>query len=283
MAPVEFATGALWAVPACSVVDTTAASPDTIRVLNVRAPAPDAAMPVCPKQRLTFVDAPVAYALQVPTGADLRDVIEVGVGVSRLRPGVVVTTSTEVVEFARKRGGYSVEALPWQWTYVLVTAEARAIARFSSPTERDALAREAVRAPARGAVEPFPGRGNADCTAPALTARVEPSRAIAYVEGDGISRSLAERLVVIAGLERVVAVGADSVDGALRSGRAAAAVFPIPRDPRTGCAVPEGLRVPATAVPLVDVHAHVIVRRGSGAAFVIAPDGSLHFARRASR
>ena len=37
------------------------------------------------------------------------------------------------------------------------------------------------------------------------------------------------------------------------------------------------------AVPLVDSRAHVIVRRGSGAALLVAPDGTLQFIRRGPR
>jgi hypothetical protein len=41
--------------------------------------------------------------------------------------------------------------------------------------------------------------------------------------------------------------------------------------------------VPAGALPLVDTRAHVIIRRGSGAAFTIGANGSLRFFRQSTR
>jgi hypothetical protein len=62
------------------------------------------------------------------------------------------------------------------------------------------------------------------------------------------------------------------------TGRVAAAVIALPRDPRAQCGTANA-PLPWRGIPLVDSRAHVIVRRGSGAAFTIGADGSLRFMR----
>lgn len=252
-------------------------------VLGAQVAAPDAALPRCAALRAGAAVATAPLEMHPPDTADLRDVLELGLAPDGPRPDVLVTSDPVVIAFARQRGAYHTVPLPWQRSYVLATARGRVIAAFSSSEERDALARDALGAAARGAVTPFPGRDDPACFAAPIVARGNPARAIAYSTGDETARALAERLVVQTGMERVVALSSDSLGPALAAGRAIAAVVAVARDPRRPCATRGDEPVPAGAVPLVDVHEHAIVRRGSGAAFVVAPDATLHFVRGARR
>ncbi len=185
--------------------------------------------------------------------------------------------------------------------------------------ERAAMARDAVTNEARGAAEPFTWIADSACADPPpsqiaatrsevrATGNNAPRRnpavgtTIVYPTGDATARQLAERVVslattatppawVVAAMGqriarplRVVALAADSIAAVIASDRAFAAIMPIERDPTTRCGTRHNVSVDPRAIPLVDTRAHVIVRRGRGAAFHIAPDGSLLFFRRTTR
>jgi hypothetical protein len=255
----------------------------------------------------------VVLELPIAEGDDLRDVLETGVTEANgRRPDVLVTIDAAVIAYAERRGEHVSVALPWSATYALVPAMSTA-GPPPSREQRDALARDAVTSDARGAEEPFAWLADTACAEP-LTA---PGRAavpvVVYPTGDPIARQLAERVVALAGVAapaswlasltatgdargtprapgasrapplRVSPVPSDSVRAMLASGRVIAAVMPIARDPRTRCGTRDGRRAPRGALPLVDSRAHALVRRGSGAAFVIASDGSLTFVRQGAR
>jgi hypothetical protein len=311
------AAGALpaaWVAPTCLVADTSAPTADTLYVIGVlqNVTGPGQASVACAGHRGRSGAAPVIVPLEAPAGIDLRDVLELGVadGGGR-RPDVLVTRDPDVIAYARGRPDLFVEALPWSVTYVLVPAHhdpvhndsTATIPALPSSAARDAMARDAVAADARGAAEPFAWRNDAHCalsTGSVPTADAHP--VVAYAEADATARQLAERIVSLAATDarqawlsaaikgheqpiilRVAPMPADSAPAALATGRAVAGVLAIARDPQQRCGTSDGARVPARAVPLVDTRAHVIVRRGSGATFLVAPDGSFHFVRRAPR
>jgi hypothetical protein len=284
IAPVAVLPSA-WAVDPAIVADTTAPTADSLYAIGV--------------VRQYDREPPVIVPYVASPGADLREILD-GRGAYRL--DVLVTEDANVIAYAAGRANLLVAALPWSATYVLVPARARSEVTVPSPAERSALARDAVTTDARGAAEPFPWITDAGCAATAAVAAAEPRPVVAYAAGDATARQLAERIVSLAGANaaapwiaaafgghptglklRIAPLDADSIGMALAAGSVAAAVLPVARDPRTSCATAGNAHVTASAIPLVDTRAHVIVRRGSGAAFTIAANGSLHFFPRASK
>lgn len=276
-APAPSALPPEWTPSAC-LVTVDGDQPDTVRVLGARLMPSTAAAP-CGSVRVD-TRPPAVVALDAPTGADLRDVLEVGLSAGGARPDVLVTRDPLVIAFAGSRGGYVTSALPWRLTYVIVPSAAHPLFAATTLAERDALARDAVSASARGAREPFPWLVDSACAAPAPSSYLRPRQVIAFDAGDATARELAERIVALSGTTQAVPLGADSLLAAVASGRAAAAVYAIARDPRTRCTTAGDATVPLNAMPLVDVREQAIVRRGTGAAFIISPDGSLAFITR---
>jgi hypothetical protein len=283
------------AVPACVVADISAPTRDTIYVVGVEPRMGGAASQACEHRGTTT--PPVVITETPAPGADLRDVLDRGIPSARTpRPDVVVTREPTVISYATSSTGYFTVVLPYDRTYLLVTADS--VSEVLSQRERDALARDAVTADARGAAPPFAWLADPTCVAPFVLSRATPGSVVAYAAGDPIARQLAERIVALAGAltrpvwlpaslasgaapARVAALAADSIADALATGRAAAAVVILPRDSRARCGTPNA-PLPWHGVPLVDSRAHAIVRRGSGAAFIIDEDGSLLFTRRST-
>jgi len=277
-----------WAVDPGVVADTTAPTADTLYTIGVWPQANSA--------------LPVVVPLGVIRGVDLRELLD-GMVISGggHRPDVVVTSDADVLAYARGRADYLVAALPWTITYLLVPARASSPVTLPSLAERDALARNAVTLDARGAAEPFPWLTDSACGVTAAVPMGESRPVVAYFAGDATARQLAERITslasanagtpwVAAAIEghataakvRIAGLPADSFVAALASGGAAATVVQVVRDPRTACTTAGNARVAVGALPLIDTRAHVIVRRGSGAAFTVAADGSLYFFRRSA-
>jgi hypothetical protein len=237
-----------------------------------------------------------------PYPSELRDVLD-GMRLASggsLRADILVTRDADVIAYGA-RLGYIATTLPWTLTYVLVPARPNASGAIPSVGERAALARDAVTSDARGATEPFAWLTDTACTAVVGKPSAEPRAVIAYRAGDSTAKQIAERIVALAGgtavppwissalgmgtvaTPRVAAFRGDSIYRALESGAASGAVIPILRDARDACGTDANDRVSSGSVPLIDERAHVLVRRGSGAAFVITPDGVLHFFRHDTR
>lgn len=294
---------AAWSTPACLVEDRSTTTADTILVIgagaSVGATPPETLD--CDGFRWPARGAPDVQLDDAPAGTDGRDVLELGLP-SRdgRRPDVFVTRDPALIAFARQRSEFITTPLPWRRTYVMMVARAHAYTRVPSAAERDALARDVVSVEARGAMEPFAWLSDSSCAiAPRSIASTAPL--IAYVRDDPVSRALAERVVSLAAAEprrdwlalgpesrnagalRAIPMARSSIPAALAEGRVRAAVLPIERDPRARCGFRDVGRLHAGAVPLVDTREHVIVRRGSGAAFIVTPGGSLHFFRRDAR
>lgn len=264
----------------CLVADTTARTTDTVYVVGVTAPAFDID---CEGQDIKPGPQPVVVPITPATGADLRDLMDRGVPDGTHRPDVVITRDPALIEYATRRADYFTVALPWDRTYVLA---ARDSLTWPSEAERDALSRDAVRGESRGGNEFYPFGGGATCSAP-HGAAAHVRAFILYPADDDMARQLAERVVALAtspgrpgwiprSLQRtpkVLPTSVETMDRAVASGAAAAAVYPITQTARAGC-FGHGI------VPLVDSRATAIVRRGSGAAFIVGADASLTFITR---
>ena len=288
------------AASSCLVSDTTAESPDTIRVIDGgRSIGESLSGTDCQGKAYHIVAAPTLVILTPPGGADLRDVLEGRVGTGGdPRPDIVITHDPDLLDFARRRAAYLMHALPWNVTYVLAASTTDSGANLPAGDEREALARNAVTGDARGAIEPFGWLTEPRC-AGAMTPRTRsPRTVVGYPANDAIARQVAERIVSIAsgssrpgwipaalvrstpGVARVAPIPEDSLTQALSTGRAAAVVMPIPRDLTTPCGTRDDMPVLRGSIPLVDARNHIIIRRGSGAAFVIDAAGSVHFMKR---
>jgi hypothetical protein len=277
-----------WVSASYVVADTTAPTADTLYATGAcprGEGAPALAIDCTTLWTPTQAEPPTIVSLTVPLGIDLRELLDgAPLPAGGHRPDVVVTTDADVVAYATGRADYLVAALPWSVTYVLVPERATQVISFPTRAERDAIARDAVTADARGAAEPFPWLTDTACADIGTFPMTARRPVVGYSAGDATARQLAERIVSLAGVKgglpwATVAVGGDT---SARGGDTAD-VLPVERDPRTVCTTAGNARVPAGAVPLVDTRAHVIVRRGSGAAFMVAADGSLFFFRQGAR
>lgn len=306
---------AAWSVPACYIADTSARTADTLYVayaqsmqggaaLTRRGAAPmdqgaasiasDTQDCAARDNRPSMLRSPVVISLAVPTGMDLRDVLDLGVAGAdgrRVMPDVIVARDPDVIAYARRRGLLT-SALPWERTYVLSSRTVPGV--VPTAAERDALSRDAITADSRGAEEPFAWLTDSTCALPRLPDRAATAPLIAYSRDDRTARQLAERVVSLArmrarpawvaaalsglhdvGALRIVAFPDDSIVSALELGEVSAAILSAPRDPSSRCGTRGDATIPAGAIPLVDTRAHVIIRRGSGAAVLVAPNGSL--------
>ncbi len=237
-------------------------------------------------------------------GADARDLLDAGID-------LLVTDDPAVLEYAAASPSLERVPLPWDRTYALAVpalAEARGgedAAREEgsgfTPDFRDALARDAVRADARGYRSPSwwedlntctPGDSVAGEAPGGLRSRSQLSegRRIVYTRGDPTARDLADRLVALSkspslasaipgyaeGGARLSAVGLDPADfdRELREGSDFAYIVALPRRALAPCRqaraltdqvawlVSSDLRFSQALLPLVDTRQHVIARVG---------------------
>lgn len=282
------------------VTDSGTAPADTIRfVAEARAGASSgASLTECTD---TMPGAsPVVDTVAVPRGVDLRDFLDRGLPAAAGTPraDVLVTRDPDVLSYAAQLGTYRSIALPWDRTYALVAPRFDSSAVPPTADERSALARDAVQADARGAQPPFWWETDTTCATGTPRYSAGAPRIIGYPADDPIARQLAERIVALAGAPqtppwipsalsspaagplRTVGFAPTALNDALASGQIAAFVSGIPRGRPAECA--GSARIPAGAllVPLVDSRAHALMRRGSGASFVIGSDGVLRFVPR---
>lgn len=280
----------------CYVADTAVSPVDTVHVMGPPIRDLPFALMDCDGSPMPATTPPPVVFDTLPAGTDLRDVLDRGLpGTDGRRPDVVVTRDPDVLAYAARRDDYTSRALPWSRTYALLAPSADSTAATPTAEERDALARDAVQADARGAEPPLPWTGDSSCITPATSVTPRGPAVLGYSAGDPIARQLAERVVALAASGqrpawiaaalaraslRIRAVPSDSIDGALTAGTIAGAITAYYREPPLMCGelgpIPPGY----AAIALVDSRAHVLVRRGSGAAFYIAHDGQLWFTRR---
>ena len=278
------------------VADSGTAPTDTVRFVAEPGAAASAGAPLTQCVDTVSSASPVIDTVAVPRGADLRDLLDRGFPTPGApRVDVLVTRDPDVLSYAAQLGTYRSVALPWDRTYALVTPRLDSATATANGEQRDALARDAVQADARGAQPPFWWETDTACATGTPRYSAGAPRIVGYPADDPIARQLAERVVALAGARgtpswipsalsaasagplRTVGFAPMALDDALASGQVAAFVSGFPRARPAACG--PALHIPAGAlvIPLVDSRAHALLRRGSGAAFLPEADGTLRF------
>jgi len=199
---------------------------------------------------------------------DARDLLDAGVD-------LLVTRDRALRDYAATLKDRIVVALPWDRTYVYVTAE-------GDGTRIDDV-EQAVRAEARRAEGDAwwkdlraCGSGGGQASAPGAPAG---QRRILYSRTDPTARELAGRL---AALTRAMASArsSDDLHAAVAAGKEAGYVVALPRATADPCRAARDLLPPwpATITALVDTRPTAIVRRGV-ARWTVDRDGTVHLAQ----
>jgi hypothetical protein len=202
---------------------------------------------------------------RVAADGDARDLLDGGVD-------LLVTRARALRDYAATLKDRAVIALPWDRTYVYVTAEA-------GGTRFDGL-EQAVRAEARSPEGGFwwldlrpCGMGGNTSSPPPVTAG---QRRILYARSDPTARELAGRL---AALTRAVATARsnDDLTAAVAAGKDWGYIVALPRTTADPCRMAQALlpQWPATITALVETRPTAIVRRGV-ARWALDQDGTVH-------
>ena len=169
---------------------------------------------------------------------------------------VYATEDPSLVMYASARADLEVTPLPWDRTYLLVSADS-AIALGSR------VHPEAVHVDARFAAP-------AACdTLPRASAAVTPhgEDRILYIASDRTAREIAERLVAVLGTGKVRAVPPTEFEAALRAGEDLAYVVSVSRSGLCDALASMSLQASwvdaGTITPLLDTRAHAIQRRST--------------------
>ena len=253
------------------------------RGLGITKPAPDSSWPIgtgrywansgttTDKEIRAHSTTGDTIVFKVATSGDARDLLDGGVD-------LLVTRDRALRDYGATLQNHAVIALPWDRTYVYVTAETG-----GGGTKFDGL-EQSVRAEARRAEGSFwwldlraCGIGKApggDVAPPAPSGQ----HRILFLRSDPTARELAGRL---AALTRAVATarGADDYRDALASGGAWGYIVALPRVTADPCRTARDLLPSwsATFTALVDTRATAIVRRGA-ARWTVDQDGTVHLA-----
>src|SRR3989442_3230784 len=249
--------------------------------LAVTKPAPDSSWPIgtgaywatsattTPQEIRAHTSRGDTVVFKFAASGDARDLLDAGVD-------LVVTRDRALRDYAATLKDLTVVALPWDRTYVYVSAEA-------GGTRFDGL-EQAVRAEARRAEGGFwwldlracgmGAAGAQGASPPAATGQ----RGILFPRSDSTAREFAGRL---AALTRTVATGRtpDDFSAALAAGKDWGYVVALPRVPADVCRSAKDLLPswPATFTALVDTRPTAIVRRGV-ARWTVDQDGTVHLA-----
>ena len=211
---------------------------------------------------------------RLASSGDARDLLDAGVD-------LLVTRDRVLRDYAATLPNLAIVALPWDRTYVLVTAEAVG-SRF------DGL-EQAVRAEARRAEGGFwwldlracgaaSGQSvSAPAPAPSAPAAAAPRR-ILYARADPTARELAGRLAALTHAA-TAARAADDLSAAVAGGKEWGYVIALPRITTDPCRAAKDLLPSwaATITALVDTRATAIARRGV-ARWTVDLDGTAHLA-----
>ena len=249
--------------------------------LAVTKPAPDSSWPIgtgsywatsattTPQEIRAHTPRGDTLVFKFAASGDARDLLDAGVD-------LLVTRDRALRDYAATLQNHEVVALPWDRTYVYVTAEAS-----GGGTRFDGL-EQAVRVEARRAEGDFWWRDVRVCGIGRDSAPPAPTgqRRILYARGDPTARELAGRL---AALTHAVATGRapDDFSAALAAGKDGGGgyVVALPRVTANVCRSAKDLLPtwPASFTALVDTRPTAIVRRGV-ARWTVDQDGTVHLA-----
>ena len=204
---------------------------------------------------------------------------------------LLLTRDPATLRYAASLPQFQSVPLAWQRTYVLLTPGRSRTAPLLTESSRHALASDAVRGEARGAMGPFWWQMLADCEIgrSAPPGQPSPTPRIVYETADMAARDLAERLVGLARVpgpsatvlldallpdrprrtyERATGLAGEALAVARRRGTDAGHIVAVASSPVDPCRELQALMNgtpwldPETIVPLVDTRLHAIVRRG---------------------
>ena len=220
----------------------------------------------------------------VATG-DPRDLID-------KRIDLLLTRDAAALAYAAALLHYQSFPVAWSRTLVLL-APSRSRSTATLPVEaRNALARDAVRGEARGALGPFWWETMTDCAVPppAVRPRTPFAPRVVHDSADGAARDVAERFVAVARApntsaalldvllpdrpsrtyQRTAALTGDALSRARRLGNDAGYLMALDARPLDPCRELQVLTEtvpwldPQTIVPLVETRPRAIVRKGLG-------------------
>ncbi len=217
------------------------------------------------------------------TRGDPRDLLDEAVD-------LLVTRDRAALDYAATLSQFQSVPLAWQRTEVLLTPGRARTSPSLSAEARQALAADAIRGEARGAMGPFWWQALPDCDLAAVQPRDQtPGGRIVYDADDSAARDLAERFVGLARAsgsgaspildallpdrtrranQRAVGLTGDALALARRRGTDAGYVVSLEGRPLDPCRELQVLTDdarwldPETIVPLVDTRLRALVRRG---------------------
>jgi hypothetical protein len=246
-----------------------------------------------PAAVLTLSSSTSRIVIRSRTGTDARDAIDAGAD-------LVLAADPQAVRYAVSRSDLTSIPLPWSRTYALVGRNASAdwglLAGDSAATFRASLARDAVRAEARGAVPSGWWSDLVGCAFRDLSA--VPSRSVdgrgpprvVYRADDQVARALAERLVAVRRGAIAAPLSPTDFARALHGGTEAGYIVSLPRESLSRCQDVVALRTSApwlgtggpiaeSLLPLVDTRERAILNRAR-VSVVIDWDGTLRMITR---
>lgn len=225
--------------------------------------------------------APIRFAV---APGDPRDLLDRGAE-------LLLTRDPATLRYAASLPQFQTLPLAWLRTYVLLTPGRSRTAPALTESSRHALASDAVRGEARGALGPFWWQmlPNCEVSRPAPPGQPSPTPRIVYETADAAARDLAERLVGLARApgpsstvfldallpdrprrtyERATGLAGEALTVARRRGTDAGHIVAVATSPVDPCRDLQALLDaapwldPETIIPLVDTRLHAIVRRG---------------------
>jgi hypothetical protein len=217
--------------------------------------------------------APRRALIAAPPADDPRDQLDRDVD-------AVETDDPDVLDYARRRADRTIVPLPWSRSYLLLLAAPwpafASVIGADSAGFRQALARDAVHADARGAAGPPWWNAARGCGPPGAPSPARRSSAVVYPLGERTARALAERIVALAAEPGIAARGLDAVAlaAALRAGSERAYVLPVSLREAMPCRETANWPAGLAVVPLVDARASLILR-SSAQAVTVDYDGTL--------
>jgi hypothetical protein len=268
---------ALWREPAAAAALQSAGVrwviPLDLRRVVVEMEQPSEAVPAVLSDRALALpaDSGGPGLVLAPAAKDPRDALERGAALLR-------TSDPDLLAYARRKTDLRVVALPWSRTYTLVLLPGGTLALSAasdSAALRAGLAHDVVPGESRPAEPPFWWQAAASCRPVPAGPAPQRSGPLLYAEGDSVAAALAARLVALSDESGLTARGVPRgvIDSLLaREGRAA--VIDLPKQALVPCRELNRWPAGSTVVPLVELRASAVIRRGSPA-LAIEYDGTL--------